>query len=333
VLPPAVGDERPRRPRRWAWWALAVLVAAAAGVATYFLTRPTQVSVPNTVNEPLSAAQTQLQNAGFTPNLLYRSDTHLKDLVIDQSPRGGTMTDKGATVTLTVSTGPGPVNVPSVQGLPERDAKRAITHVGLKVGRVAQQSSDAIPQGSAINTDPPAGTSLPAGQGVTLFVSSGQPPVNVPGVVGTNKADAERTLSGLNITVQTSTQESSTSPPDTVISQSATGKVPAGSTVTLTIATAPTTATVPDVTGKTAAAATTALTQAGFKVSKSTKDVATQVEDGVVISQSPAGNATAAKKSTVKLVVGHYKATTTTTTTGTNTTPTTTTTSTTKTTP
>jgi serine/threonine-protein kinase len=326
-------DERERRPV-WPWWVLAVLIVAAAGVATYFLTRPSKRAVPAVVNEIVAVAQAQLQNDGFTPNLIYRSDTATKDLVIGQFPLAGTRAKTGSTVTLTVSTGPGSVTVPSVQDLPRADAVKSIKDVGLKVDRTQSQSSATVAAGSAINTDPPAGTSLAAGSKVTLFVSSGPAPVNVPNLTGLSKTDAESRLSALNLNFSTVSQPSSTAPVDTVISQSATGNVPPGTTIELVIATAPTTATVPGVTGKKAADAIAALTAAGFTSSQTTKKVTDSKKDGVVLSQSPAANAIAQKNSTVKLVVGQYKATTTTPTTptATTTTPTTTTTTTTTTT-
>ena len=38
-------------------------------------------------------------------------------IVVSESPAAGTKADKGSTVTLSVSSGPGNVSVPSVQGL------------------------------------------------------------------------------------------------------------------------------------------------------------------------------------------------------------------------
>jgi serine/threonine-protein kinase len=65
---------------------------------------------------------------------------------------------------------------------------------------------------------------------------------------------------------------------------------------------------VPDVTGQTAGAAQGALSGAGFSVSQQTTDVTNKNQDGVVISQSPAGGSSADQGSTVTIVVGHFKA-------------------------
>jgi len=122
--------------------------------------------------------------------------------------------------------------------------------------------------------------------------------------------------------------------PGTVISQSPAGgsSEPQGATVSLVIASAPTTASVPSVQGQTATAAAGALTNAGFKVSRTSQTVTNPARNGIVLSQSPRGGGMAKKGSTVRIIVGQFTSpttstptTTTPTTTSTTTTPTTTT--------
>jgi serine/threonine-protein kinase len=130
--------------------------------------------------------------------------------------------------------------------------------------------------------------------------------------------------------VQTSTQTSSTVKAGSVISQNPVGgtQLASGSTVSLVIAKAPTTASVPSVTGQTASAATSSLKAAGFNVTQTTQNTAKKHQDGKVLSQSPSGGTSAKKGSSITIVVGHYVAptpTTPTTTTPTTTTQTTTT--------
>jgi beta-lactam-binding protein with PASTA domain/predicted Ser/Thr protein kinase len=329
---PVVPVEEPppdhQRRSRWPWVALALLVLVGAGVAAYLLTRPVLKVVPTVVNENVSVAQTQIQNAGFTPNLIYRMDRAANGTVIGQNPLGGSRADQGSTVTLTVSQGPGSVPVPSVSNLSERAAEQAIRQAKLKVGRIQSENSDTIASGNATRTDPGAGVALPVGSAVTLFVSSGKAKVSVPDVKNQTEAAARATLTQAGFSVTTSKQTSSTIPAGTVINQSpASGSQAApGSTVALVIAQAPTTAKVPDVTGDSLTAATSALTAAGFKVTKQTKTVTKANQDGIVVTQSPAAGGTATKGSAVTVTVGHYVAPTPTTPTTTTTTPTTTTT-------
>ncbi len=329
---PADGDEPPddeeRRSRRWMWIAIAAaVILIGGGVAAYLLTRPAKAIVPTVVNQSLNDARTVLQNDGFGVAVLYVQDNHPAGTVIGQSPLAGVRADEGSTVNLTVSNGPGSVNVPSVSGLTAAQAKQELKAARLKVGRTVTEPSSSVPAGQATRTDPQSGQSLPVGSQVTLFISSGPAAVPVPDVTGQSQANATTLLQSQGFSVTTSTQESTTVPPGNVISQSPAGgaKVQPNATVNLVIAKAPTTATVPDVTGSTAAAAKSTLSGAGFSVSEKTMDTSKQNEDGLVLSQSPASGQTAKKGSTVTIVVGHFKPTTTTTTTTTTPPPTTTT--------
>jgi serine/threonine-protein kinase len=330
--PPPEHDHGPR----WPWVALLIALLIAGGaVAAYLLTRPVKRVVPNVVNETLSTASTVLQNDGFAVSTINIPSVHKAGIVFRQSPDPLTKVDEGSTVTLTVSSGPGNVPVPSLKDLSLARAKRTLRRAQLKPGRVVRESSDQIAKNNVIETDPSAGTSVPVATQVTIFVSSGPATRPVPDVRGQSEADARAALARAGFAVNTSSQTSSTASPGTVISQTPGPgtQLPPNSTVQLVIARAPTTASVPNVTGQTASAATAALRAAGFGVAQTSKDVRDQAKDGVVLSQSPHGNNQANKGSTVTIVVGHFKAPThTTTTTGTTTTTTTPTTSTTTTT-
>jgi serine/threonine-protein kinase len=326
---PAPGDgagavtEEPPPPRKrrmspWVWVVVLLLLLAGGGAAAYLLTRPVTEIVPNVVLQQVSLARTQVQNANLQPNLVYQTDSHASGTVIAQDPLAGKKVNQGSTVTLTVSQGPGSVAVPSVFGLTKQQAEHAITKLGLKVARVVSESSQTVLTGDATRTDPGSGTSLPVGNQVTLFVSSGKPTVLVPAVTNISQQAAETDLTGSNLKYTTTTQDSSTVTPGNVISQNpaANTQVPQGSTVTLVIATKapPTTASVPNVVGDTSSAAQNNLKTAGFQVSVQSKDTTKQNQDGNVISQSPGSGTTANKNSTVTIVVGKYKAATTTTT-------------------
>jgi eukaryotic-like serine/threonine-protein kinase len=305
---PATQPER-RRPR-WPWVVALLLLLAGAGVAAYLLTRPVKDLVPTVVNEQVSVAQAQVQNAGFTPNLIYRADSHRSGTVIAQDPLGGTRADQAATVTLTVSQGPGNTTVPSVSFLSKHAARQAIGQAQLKIGRVQSENSDTIPTGDATRTDPGSGTSLPVGSSVTLFVSSGPAQVTVPDVTGQSQSTAAANLRTAGFSVSTSTQTSTTATPGSVISQSPPGgtSVAPGSNVNIVIAQPPPTAKVPAVTGQTAGAASSTLSAAGFSVSQKTQDVSDKTKDGIVIDQSPSANSTVDQGGEVTITVGQYKA-------------------------
>ncbi len=326
--PSAEEQARRRRWRRW-WWvaALVVLLLAGGGVAAYLLTRPAKKVVPRVVGESLNTATTTLQNDGFNTSLINVTDSSPAGTVIRQNPLAGTKVNDGSTVTLTVSTGPGNVAVPPVVGLPEDQAVRAIKAAKLKISRIQTESSDTIATGAATRTDPSAGQQEPVGSSVTLFISTGQPKVNVPDVTGQTVNAAKSQLQSAGFKVTTTSQTSASVKSGTVISQSPAGGTPEpkDTVVTLAVSQGPPPASVPNVQGDTVAAATSALKGAGLKVAQQTKAVKKQAKNGIVLSQSPAPGSNVKKGSTVTIVVGHFTPPPTpTTTTPTTTTPTTT---------
>jgi len=325
----AGGDERRRR-NLWPWLLglLILLMLAGGGVAAYLLTRPpAKATVPDLVYLQLSQAQAFVQNDGFNPDVVYEFSNEPTDEVIDQSPLAGARISQGSTITLTVSQGPGDANVPSVVELSQAAATRAIIKAGLQVGRVLSQTSGVVRGGDVIGTSPAAGAPLTKGTSVTLYVSSGKAPQNVPPVTGYTETAAKSALTGVGFKVSVTRQPSSTVAAGDVINQAPSGGVnaPYGSTVTITVATAPTTQQVPPVVGFTASAATTQLTGDGFKVKVTKQTVQQQNEDGIVLSESPGSGSTQKMGSTVAIVVGHYVRSTQTRTTTTTTTATTTT--------
>ena len=295
------------------------------GVAAYLLTRPKQVMVPIVVNEQQSLAIAKVTNAGLTPSVITEPNTDPPGTVVSQDPLGRAQADQGSTVRIVVSSGPGNASVPPVVEMSKPAAEKLIKKDGLTVGSTPTAYSATVAVGDIVRTDPGAGTSVPVGSDVTLFVSSGPAPVKVPSVVGDTESAAKSALAPLNVTITTSQQPSSQTP-GTVTSQSMTGSVPAGSTINLVIAEAPPMVKVPTVTGDTAAAASKALKAAGFSVTQTSMTVTDQTEDGTVISQTPNAGRQAKKGATVTIVVGKFTAPTQTTSTPTTTTTTPTTT-------
>jgi serine/threonine-protein kinase len=314
---PAVRPPEEHEGRGWALWGwllLVVLLIAGAAAAAYFLTRPKQVVVPKVTGEQISAARATVQQAKFQVSTVPVPNRRPSGIVVSESPAAGTKADKGSTVTLSVSSGPGDITVPTVQGLSQAAATRALRRAGLKVGPVVPRPSDQFSEGQATATNPGVGREVPRGFTVTLFVSSGAPQKQVPSVVGESQTQAASDLTRAGFTPHTKFQASANVPVGNVISQSPAGNVKAanGATVTITVATAPSTVTVPSVIGDPAAGAVSALTAAGLKPNQTTRAVTKASNNGVVVDQTPSGNSTAKKGSTVTIVVGVLSSTSTT---------------------
>jgi eukaryotic-like serine/threonine-protein kinase len=312
----------------WPWLLslLVLLLLVGGGVAAYLLTRPGKVTVPNVIGLTQQVAQARVEAANLNPNPIYEASTSAPSgTVISTIPVGGARLKSGMTVTLTVSTGAGSVEVPTVVSLPEKQAILQLKQAGLNVQRMIQQQSSDTNKGQAIGTSPEAGASVGRGSGVTLIISSG---TALPDVTNLTVAQAQQALTGFRVT--TVPQTSTTATAGTVVSQDpvAGTSVGSGSDVTLTVAQAPTTAQVPYVIGYTAAGAASTLQADSFNVIEKFKLINDPSQVGNVINQHPQPLTTLKKGAKVTIIIGQAKPTTTTTTTTATTPPPTTTTNT-----
>ncbi len=291
--------------RRWWIFAGGAVVAVGLLILLLLVLKPDQAAVPSVVGSEEATAQAVLVRAGFKTDSVVKQSTSPKGQVIGQDPPGGEQADKGSTVTLTISDGPGSAVMPSVAGLSASQAQRRLQNAGFTV-RTRKQSSDTIPSGDAIETLPPEGTPVDQGSTVTLVVSSGKATVEVPAVVGQNIDDARATLRGAGFGVNVTSEESS-STPGTVLRQDpgAGKKADKGATIALVVAKTPATTKVPNTVGEDEASAIADIQGAGFKVSIERVDVANESEDGTVVSQDPSGGS-APTGSTVTIGVGRY---------------------------
>ena len=250
--------------------------------------------------------------------------------MIGELPAAGTEADARSKVSLTVSSGPGSVPVPtSIVGDTLKQAKKALHHAGLKPGHIFDQASKQFADGQVITTNPAPGQAVALGSAVNLFVSTGPPKVNLPDVTGESEGQAKSDLHNAGFeNITTTTQTSNGAQSGTVLSQSPTGGslvVPSATTVNLVIAKAIPKVSVPTVLGQSAGSATSQLQAEGFAVVQKTRDVGNRAKDGIVLKQNPDGGTPAKQGSSVTIVVGNFVPPTPTTTTPTTTTPTTTT--------
>lgn len=96
-------------------------------------------------------------------------------VVIRHVPTGGTEVVDGDEVELVVSTGPPDVVVPEVANVLSDTAVRRLENESLRV-ETRSIASGLVGAGRVIRTNPPAGTTVPAGSDVEALVSSGPAP-------------------------------------------------------------------------------------------------------------------------------------------------------------
>ncbi|HVB94638.1 MAG TPA: Stk1 family PASTA domain-containing Ser/Thr kinase [Acidimicrobiales bacterium] len=146
-------------------------VAAAPAVA--------KTTVPAGItNTDVNTAEGILTQAGLQFTVKNTPNNAQQGLVLSVDPPSGSSINKGATVTLTVSSGPNAVTVPSVAGLSQTAAANVLGNRGLTLSGTTNQPSSQYQAGVVIGSDPGAGASVQPGSGVTLIVSSGSPPTS-----------------------------------------------------------------------------------------------------------------------------------------------------------
>ncbi|MFK8051393.1 MAG: PASTA domain-containing protein [Woeseiaceae bacterium] len=198
------------------------------------------------------------------------------------------------------------VTTPDTSGLEQDAAQQAIRDAGLRVGTVTSQSSDDVPIGSVVRTDPRSGTTVSEGSTVNIVVSSGTASVPVPETAGSDQAQAETSVGDAGLTVAAvATEASNVVPVGQVIrSIPVAGELVArGGGITLVVSTGPADVSVPDVVNLVEAAASTAITDATLLIGTVTGEASDVVPFGRIIEQVPVAGAMVSANTDVDLTV------------------------------
>ena len=313
VAPPPP-DEPPRRRRVWPIVVGILVLLAVAGAAAAILLNSGgggSVTVPPVKGLSQADAVQALKDAGLgDPDI--RTVTNATVPVgraVETDPPVGEQADKGSTIILKISGGPGTETIPDVSGKDEAAATSELKRLGFQVD-TTEEASDTVDAGSVIRTEPAALTQADRGSTVTLVLSTGAELIDVPNVTGIDRATAEQTLTGRGFTVKVARRTTSDFAPGIVIEQAPSGgKAPKGSAVTITVAVAPSNVTVTSVIGLSAADAKSALEAQGLKVTSDAADDSAPA--GTVIDQQPQAGTVVAPNSTVNITVSNGPATTT----------------------
>jgi beta-lactam-binding protein with PASTA domain/tRNA A-37 threonylcarbamoyl transferase component Bud32 len=272
VAAPPRDDTRRRPRRRMPAWVLVPLVIIL-GVVTagwWFLSGPgAPATVPAVVGMSYDDATSALSDAHLDATRENAfSEKVKKGLVVSTKPGEGAEVRRGSTVTVTVSRGPERHAVPDVTGSSLRDARAAVLDEKLKVGKVSRAFDDSVPEGEVVSSDPQAGTKLKRNAAVSLVVSKGPHPLDVPDVTGQEFKDAEQILEGLGLNVEKGEKVYSTTvEKDRVAAQRPSdGNLFPGDTITLDISKGAEMAKVPDVGSMREDQARQVLEDAGFQV-------------------------------------------------------------------
>ena len=165
---------------------------------------PPPVDVPVVAGKPLAEAQAELEAVGFVVNVVRQHDETVGvDIALGTDPPGPGQAPRESAISLIVSDGPAPVEVPSVAGKGYDAAAAALTEKRLAPVR-RDEFSDTVAVGVVIGTNPAAGASVPRDSEVAILVSKGPELISVPSLVGMTVEAASQALSnaGLSADVQ-----------------------------------------------------------------------------------------------------------------------------------
>lgn len=262
------GRGLPRR-RRLLTVVAAVLLVLGLGTGVWYINSGQFTTVPAVLDMPQAKAEKTLRDDGLGVKVVRGFSANVdRGHVMKTDPANGKRIRGTGTVTLTISRGPDIVTVPDLSGTPVADAKRKLRDRGLIPGTVNRAFDEEVAKGSVIRTDPASGSKRRPDTAVGLTVSRGAA-ADVPGVLGSERADAAATLRAAGFQVRFadqpvfSTQDKGTVARQNPAEGSRGGK---GDTITLTLSKGPEMIPVPDVTGKNVDDAKKQLTDLGFQV-------------------------------------------------------------------
>jgi len=155
-------------------------------------TGPQAVKVPDLYGNTPDQAAGILEGVGLelgTVSKDYSSDV-LEGGIFYQDPAAGESIEPGSAVNITVSLGPQPVEVPNVFGMDLETAQQTVVNAGLKYTIFKVENNK--PAGTALSTDPQAGTLVDPGSTVTIYYSGGPPESTEPDRGGGNGGADDR---------------------------------------------------------------------------------------------------------------------------------------------
>ncbi len=220
-----------------------------------------KLTIPDVRGQTKAVAARTLLTEGFRVRLWTERAGAPKRIALRTEPPAGSRAEKRSIVKLIVSSGPkgksgpapalgpgprpgpgpgpGPtkIAIPPVKGLPEAAARGKLRAAGFDV-TTSSESSESIPESTAVRTDPSAGIRVRKGSPVKLIVSSGPAftLIEVPDVAGMNSKEALSTLRRAQL-IPSIVHEESESRAGTVIvtSPPAGERIPEGSLVKLLV--------------------------------------------------------------------------------------------------
>lgn len=149
-----------------------------------------------------------LRKAGFT-DILHRASLDMYSLevpqgkIIEITPDPGTTMDHNKPVTVVISRGPMPVEMPDIVNKPKTDIQQTLDDLKLKAD-YKEEYSDTVDKGNVISASKDKGAQLHWGDKISIVVSKGPKTITMPDVRGKNTNEARKILEGLGLKIRIS---------------------------------------------------------------------------------------------------------------------------------
>ncbi|HMD93952.1 MAG TPA: PASTA domain-containing protein, partial [Trebonia sp.] len=252
--------------RRLAYVAAAAVAMIGLGFGGWYVTSGRYTPLPSVDGMTLTAAEQALHQAGFGVRVgASMIDNNVpKGDVVTTSPAGRAV--KGATIVLTVSSGPKMIVIPPVTGKSLTDALSVLRAAGLTVNDTPNKVGvDGAAVNSVAGTTPAAGTSWPANRAVTVNVVAG---MALPNLVGQDFNTVQNNWANPNHIQLSQQQVASNQPQGIIVRQSPAPSTPVtqGETVTVYVSSGPPQVAIPDLRGQHFGQVQQELQQLGFQV-------------------------------------------------------------------
>ena len=305
VGPSGVHRESSTKPKGRKWAPLLLILALLVGGGTWYQFTGSYEVVPPVSSLTVDEATVILAPLELGVEVVEEfSEDIPAGVVIRTDPASGENARKGSPVTLIVSKGQERYLVPSdLTGQDPKDATSALEALTLVISATNEVFDEVIPVGKVVSTDPVGGTSVKRETPVTILVSKGPAPVEVPPIIGTLITDATTTLGAIGLTTETTREDFDDSVAGTILSTDPIPgtTVPKGTIIKVVLSKGPVLVDVPNVVGMDVATATTTLQSAGFQVKVVNKLTVAILNK--VYSQNPAGGSKAPKGSVITLEI------------------------------
>jgi len=184
------------------------MVEAGSFVTVYVSAGAEEFGIPNVIGENVDVARARIEAQGFAVgNIEYVLTEDVdENIVIGQSPSESTTAPPGTEVDLIVSAGPSSIEVIDVSGKSAQTAVLELTRAGFENITTEEAPSPDVLAGFVIETNPRAGQVIPRDATITVVVSSGPEPVDVPDLEGLSVSQAESRLNALGLLIVVSGQ-------------------------------------------------------------------------------------------------------------------------------